>query len=63
MYAAEADYLAPYFSPDDVLHQADALPYGGTAGSPRFTRFTEAGVCRGFDFVYFVMMNSTKSVV
>jgi ketosteroid isomerase-like protein len=43
MYAAEADYLAaggpgeasfetlaPFFSPDVVLHQAEALPYGGT---------------------------------
>ncbi|WP_244162488.1 nuclear transport factor 2 family protein [Amycolatopsis regifaucium] len=42
MYAAEADYftaggpgkasfapLAPFFSPDVVLHQADGLPYGG----------------------------------
>jgi ketosteroid isomerase-like protein len=43
MYAAERDYLAaggpgiasfatlaPYFAPDVVLHQAAALPYGGT---------------------------------
>ncbi|MFD3517171.1 nuclear transport factor 2 family protein [Streptomyces sp. NPDC058657] len=43
MYAAEAEYLAaggpgrasfdllaPYFAPHVVLHQADALPYGGT---------------------------------
>jgi len=43
MYAAEVEYLAaggpgeasfellaPYFAPDVVLHQADALPYGGT---------------------------------
>ncbi|MFI0978160.1 nuclear transport factor 2 family protein [Streptomyces sp. NPDC021093] len=43
MYAAEADYLsaggpgkasfqllAPFFSPDVVLHQAASLPYGGT---------------------------------
>ncbi|MEU1118033.1 MULTISPECIES: nuclear transport factor 2 family protein [unclassified Streptomyces] len=43
MYAAEAEYLAaggpgrssfallaPYFSPEVVLHQAAALPYGGT---------------------------------
>ncbi|WP_236005330.1 nuclear transport factor 2 family protein [Amycolatopsis pittospori] len=42
MYAAEAEYLAaggpgeasfaplaPFFSPDVVLHQADSLPYGG----------------------------------
>ncbi|GAB2589739.1 nuclear transport factor 2 family protein [Streptomyces capparidis] len=40
MYAAEAEYLAsggtgfdalaPYFAPDVVLYQAEALPYGGT---------------------------------
>lgn len=53
MYAAEAEYLAaggpgkasfallaPFFAPDVVLHQADALPYGGTwrghAGMERF---------------------------
>ncbi|WP_279581268.1 nuclear transport factor 2 family protein [Fodinicola feengrottensis] len=43
MYAAEGEYLAaggpgkasfaplaPYFAPDVVLHQAAALPYGGT---------------------------------
>ncbi|MGV0745279.1 nuclear transport factor 2 family protein [Mycolicibacterium sp. XJ870] len=43
MYAAEREYLAaggpgaanfeilaPYFAADVVLHQADALPYGGT---------------------------------
>ncbi|MGK5729445.1 nuclear transport factor 2 family protein [Streptomyces sp. URMC 124] len=43
MYEAEAAFLAaggpgraafgllaPYFAPDVVLHQADALPYGGT---------------------------------
>jgi uncharacterized protein len=43
MYAAEAEYLAaggpgeasfellaPFFAPDVVLHQAEALPYGGT---------------------------------
>ncbi|MGO4748412.1 nuclear transport factor 2 family protein [Streptomyces sp. 2MCAF27] len=53
MYAAEAEYLAaggpgeapfdmlaPFFAPDVVLHQADALPYGGTwrghAGLERF---------------------------
>ncbi|MFE5870313.1 nuclear transport factor 2 family protein [Streptomyces roseifaciens] len=27
---ATFDFLAPYFAPDVVLHQADALPYGGT---------------------------------
>jgi uncharacterized protein len=53
MYAAEQVYLdaggpgrasfeplAPFFAPDVVLHQADALPYGGTwrghAGLERF---------------------------
>jgi ketosteroid isomerase-like protein len=53
MYAAEQEYLdaggpgrasfaplAPFFAPDVVLHQADALPYGGTwrghAGMERF---------------------------
>jgi ketosteroid isomerase-like protein len=43
MYAAEAEYLAaggpgeasfdmlaPFFTPDVELHQADTLPYGGT---------------------------------
>ncbi|QFU90522.1 nuclear transport factor 2 family protein [Amycolatopsis sp. YIM 10] len=43
MYAAESEYLtaggpgrasfeplAPFFAPDVVLHQAEALPYGGT---------------------------------
>lgn len=27
---ASFDSLAPFFAPDVVLHQADALPYGGT---------------------------------
>ncbi|WP_368396671.1 nuclear transport factor 2 family protein [Streptomyces sclerotialus] len=27
---ASFDLLAPFFAPDVVLHQADALPYGGT---------------------------------
>ncbi|MEU6037765.1 nuclear transport factor 2 family protein [Actinomadura sp. NPDC047616] len=53
MYAAEAEYLAaggpgeasfdllaPFFASDVVLHQADALPYGGVwrghAGMERF---------------------------
>jgi ketosteroid isomerase-like protein len=53
MYAAEQQYLdaggpgrasfetlAPFFAPDVVLHQAEALPYGGTwrghAGMERF---------------------------
>lgn len=53
MYAAEQVYLdaggpgrasfealAPFFAPDVVLHQAEALPYGGTwrghAGMERF---------------------------
>jgi ketosteroid isomerase-like protein len=53
MYAAEAEYLAaggpgkatfdllaPFFAPDVVLHQAEALPYGGTwHGHAGMTRF------------------------
>ncbi|WP_407566262.1 nuclear transport factor 2 family protein [Streptomyces sp. 184] len=53
MYAAEAEYLAaggpgeasfdllaPFFAPNVVLHQADALPYGGTwRGHDGMTRF------------------------
>ncbi|MGG2461483.1 nuclear transport factor 2 family protein [Streptomyces sp. RGM 3693] len=53
MYAAEAEYLAaggpgeasfdllaPFFAPDVVLHQAEALPYGGTwRGHSGMTRF------------------------
>ncbi|MFH8488741.1 nuclear transport factor 2 family protein [Streptomyces longisporoflavus] len=53
MYAAESRYLAaggpgrasfdllaPYFAPDVVLHQARALPYGGTwRGHDGMTRF------------------------
>lgn len=53
MYAAEAEYLAaggpgeasfdllaPFFAPDVELHQADALPYGGTwRGHQGMTQF------------------------
>ncbi|MEU3598900.1 nuclear transport factor 2 family protein [Streptomyces sp. NPDC006798] len=53
MYAAEAEYLAaggpgeasfdllaPFFAPDVELHQADALPYGGTwRGHKGMTQF------------------------
>ncbi len=53
MYAAEAEYLAaggpgeasfdllaPFFAPGVELHQADALPYGGTwRGHDGMTRF------------------------
>lgn len=53
MYAAEAEYLAaggpseasfdllaPFFAPDVELHQADALPYGGTwRGHSGMTQF------------------------
>jgi uncharacterized protein len=53
MYAAEAEYmaaggpgeasfdkLAPFFAPDVVLHQAEALPYGGTwSGHEGMERF------------------------
>ncbi|MFD3663493.1 nuclear transport factor 2 family protein [Streptomyces sp. NPDC058659] len=65
MYAAEAAYLAaggpgrasfaplaPYFAPDVVLHQAAALPYGGTwrghAGVERFF-LTMSRVWESFD--------------
>ncbi|MFD6331166.1 nuclear transport factor 2 family protein [Streptomyces niveus] len=67
MYAAEAEYLAaggpgaasfaplaPFFSPDVVLHQADALPYGGTwRGHEGMERFFAAmsGVWESFDMV------------
>ncbi|MWA13733.1 nuclear transport factor 2 family protein [Streptomyces sp. BA2] len=37
---ASFDLLAPYFAPDVVLHQARALPYGGTwRGHDGMTRF------------------------
>lgn len=53
MYEAESRYLAaggpgratfemlaPYFAPDVVMHQAEALPYGGTwRGHDGMTRF------------------------
>jgi ketosteroid isomerase-like protein len=56
MYAAELDYLAaggpgkasfevlaPFFAADVVLHQADALPYGGTwRGHAGMEQFFEA---------------------
>lgn len=67
MYAAEAKYLAaggpgeasfdllaPFFAPDVELHQADALPYGGTwRGHDGMTRFfLEMGqVWESFDMV------------
>lgn len=61
MYAAEARYLAsggpgeatfeilaPFFSPDVVLHQADALPYGGTwRGHEGMERFMVAMIKPG----------------
>ncbi|MEW2251091.1 nuclear transport factor 2 family protein [Streptomyces sp. NPDC006975] len=67
MYAAEAAYLeaggpgeasfdlrAPFFAPDVELHQADALPYGGTwrghSGMMRFFR-AMAEVWESFDMV------------
>jgi ketosteroid isomerase-like protein len=67
MYAAEAEYLAaggpgkasfellePFFAPDVVLHQADALPYGGTwRGHDGMERFFLAmsQVWESFDMV------------
>ncbi|MFE1949259.1 nuclear transport factor 2 family protein [Streptomyces sp. NPDC059524] len=67
MYAAEAEYLkaggpgeasfdllAPFFAQDVELHQADALPYGGTwRGHDGMTRFFLAmkEVWESFDLV------------
>jgi ketosteroid isomerase-like protein len=67
MYAAEAEYLAaggpaeasfdllaPYFAPDVELHQAEALPYGGTwRGHNGMTRFflRMSEVWESFDMV------------
>lgn len=67
MYAAEAEYLAaggpgetsfdvlaPFFSPDVVLRQADGLPYGGIwRGHEGMERFflTMGGVWESFDMV------------
>ncbi|MFF2849597.1 nuclear transport factor 2 family protein [Streptomyces sp. NPDC058001] len=67
MYAAEAEYLAaggpgeasfdllaPFFASDVELHQADALPYGGTwRGHTGMTQFflTMGQVWETFDMV------------
>jgi ketosteroid isomerase-like protein len=67
MYAAEAEYLAaggpgeasfdllaPFFAPDVELHQAEALPYGGTwRGHSGMTQFflAMAHVWETFDMV------------
>ncbi|MBO8184028.1 nuclear transport factor 2 family protein [Streptomyces spirodelae] len=67
MYAAEAEYLAaggpgkasfdllaPFFAPDVELHQAAALPYGGTwRGHRGMEQFflTMGGVWESFDMV------------
>ncbi|MFB7596678.1 nuclear transport factor 2 family protein [Streptomyces sp. NPDC056160] len=67
MYAAEAEYLAaggpgeapfdllaPFFAPDVELHQADALPYGGTwCGHRGVTQFflVMGEVWESFDMV------------
>ncbi|MET4926061.1 nuclear transport factor 2 family protein [Streptomyces sp. PSRA5] len=52
--AASFDVLAPFFSPDVVLRQAEALPYGGTwrghDGMERFFR-SMSGVWESFDMV------------
>ncbi|MBF6342597.1 nuclear transport factor 2 family protein [Nocardia cyriacigeorgica] len=80
MYAAEARYLAaggpgnasfdilaPYFADDVVLHQADALPYGGIwrghAGLERFFTAMSA-VWEVFDFLdqQFLATGSTAVV-
>lgn len=67
MYAAEAEYLAaggpgeapfellaPFFAPEVELHQADALPYGGTwRGHNGLARFFRAmgAAWESFDMV------------
>ncbi len=80
MYAAEARYLAaggpgrasfatlaPYFSPDVVLYQSDALPYGGIwrghAGLERFFTAMSA-VWEVFDLLdqQFLAIGSTAVV-
>lgn len=79
MYAAEIEYLAaggpgtasfeplvPYFAPDVELHQADALPYGGTwRGHDGMERFflamTEAW--EEFDIVRQELLSTTGTAV
>ncbi|MGA6167742.1 nuclear transport factor 2 family protein [Amycolatopsis magusensis] len=76
MYAAEAGYLAagqssfaplaPFFAEDVVLHQADALPYGGTwRGHEGMARFFEAmgRTWAGFDLVEQDYLATTSPLV
>lgn len=79
MYAAEADYLAaggpgtapfaplaPFFSPDVVLHQAEALPYGGVwRGHDGLERFFLAmsQVWDTFDMVDQTFLTNTSPLV
>lgn len=79
MYAAEAEYLAaggageasfdllaPFFSPNVELHQADALPYGGTwRGHNGMTRFFLAmgQVWETFDMVQQTFLATGETAV
>jgi uncharacterized protein len=74
MYAAEAEYLAgasftllaPFFAEDVVLHQADALPYGGTwhghDGLEQFFR-TMSGTWDEFEMLDQKFLNDTSPLV
>ncbi|KOV82493.1 nuclear transport factor 2 family protein [Nocardia sp. NRRL S-836] len=79
MYAAEAEYLtaggpgnasfaplAPFFAPDVVLHQAEALPYGGVwRGHEGVEQFFLAmsGTWDTFDMVEQTFLNDTSPLV
>ncbi|MBB5914926.1 hypothetical protein BJY24_003793 [Nocardia transvalensis] len=79
MYRAEAEYLAaggpgrasfatlaPYFAPDVVLYQADALPYGGIwrghAGLEQFFR-AMSGVWERFDLAEQTYLSEVSPLV
>ncbi|WP_229874935.1 nuclear transport factor 2 family protein [Amycolatopsis deserti] len=79
MYAAEAAYLAaggpgrasfgplaPFFAPDVVLHQAEALPYGGVwRGHQGLERFFLAmsGAWETFEMVDQEFLRTTSPLV
>lgn len=79
MYAAERDYLAaggpgkasfdilaPFFSPDVVLHQARALPYGGVwRGHRGLDRFfsTMSDTWSEFEMVDQQFLSTTETAV
>ncbi|WP_246842967.1 nuclear transport factor 2 family protein [Allokutzneria sp. NRRL B-24872] len=79
MYAAEASYLAaggpgradfaelaPFFTEDVVLHQADALPYGGVwRGHDGMERFFLAmsAAWESFEMVRQRMISTTEPIV